>query len=334
MEFTIFEAQILAIAAIILGIYMLVKGGGWTIDAAVFVARNLGVSPLVVGFTIVAFGTSLPEMVISVLANLQGSPGIAIGNVLGSNIANILLVIGATALVGTIVASGKAQTRDLGMMMLATVILAYFIVTQNITMMAGYLMIGLLVAYVLFQYLMALNGDKEVQAKVEAEMEEADDFASMKVALFFLLAGLVCIALGAEFLVRGAKISATTLGVPEAVIALSIIAIGTSLPELSTCIIAARRGQTDIVLGNIVGSNVFNILMIMGVTAAVKPILPGSFAQQLSDLDIWLTVGVSVIFTLIILLYKKFTKPIGVIFLLAYAIYIVGIYAIYLQKAA
>ncbi len=314
------EAFLLAIGCLGFGMIMLIKGGDWCIDGAVFVARHFGISPLVVGFTIVAFGTSFPELLVSLTAHLSGSSGIAVGNVIGSNIANILLVIGATAAIATIHVVPRALLRDLVMMMFATVLLVGLFVWGGISQLMAVAMVVLLAAYVLWQYYMSRKGD------IPVEDVENPEFASFRTAMIYLLLGLAAIALGAEFLVRGAKVSATVLGVPEAVIGLSVIAIGTSLPELTTCIIAARRGQSDLVVGNIIGSNVFNILMILGVTGAIKPYVTGDLEPQLMALDIWVTLGISALFTIILLFYKKVTKPLGYLFLLGYLVYMVATY--------
>lgn len=322
-QLTGWEALVLAIGAMGLGIYLLVKGGDWTVDSSVYVAVHFGISPMVVGFTIVAVGTSLPELVISLLANLQGSGGIAIGNVLGSNIANILLVIGATALFVTLKTEAKGVIKDLVFMLIATGIMTFLLMQGEIGRTAGFAMMALLLGYIFLQYKMSLKGEIDVE-----NAEEEPEYSNKYQPYIFLLFGLMAVACGAEFLVRGAQVTAQLLSVPEAVIALSIIALGTSLPELSTCIIAGRRGQTEMVIGNIIGSNVFNILMILGITAMVKPIAQGTFAQQLVDFDIWVVVAVSVIFSLILIFYNKVTKPIGYAFILAYIIYNIYIYTL------
>ncbi len=325
MTFTPFDALMLAIAAMLGGIILLVRGGNWTIDSAVYIARRFGISPLVIGFTIVAFGTSLPELIVSVLANFEGSPGIALGNVLGSNIANILCVIALSTFFGTIYVRSVGIKRDLIMMLACTALIAALLVQGSIGYAAGGFMVLALVAYVLYQYRMALRGDLPVDQAEEPEFEKP------LMAYVFLAIGLACVALGAEFLVRGAMVSASILGVPDAVIALSIIALGTSLPELTTCIVAVKKGHSDIVLGNIIGSNVFNILMIIGVTALVKPIVSGSFSPQLADFDVWVTMAVAVVFSALIFLRRKIDKPTGVLFLCAYVIYNIYIYAIYIN---
>ncbi len=323
-ELQISEAYVFALAAMLAGIYLLIRGGDWTVDSSVFIAERFGISPMLVGFTIIAMGTSLPEMVVSLIANMQGSGGIAIGNVLGSNIANILLVIGATAMFVPLATNAKAVYKDLIMMLVATGIFTVLLVNGDVLRWHGIAMIVLLLSYIVLQYKM--NKDGELPPNDEAE--DAPEFSKPYMPYVMLFLGLIAIAIGAEFLVRGAKLTAELMHVPEAVIALSLIALGTSLPELSTCIIAGRKGHSGIVIGNIIGSNVFNILMIIGVTATVKPILQGTYAQQLVDFDIWLVLAISVIFTLLLVLYNKVTRPIGAFFVLSYIAYNIYIYAI------
>ncbi len=317
------EAFILALGALGLGMLLLIRGGNWTIDAATYVARHLGVSPLVVGFTVVAFGTSLPELIVSINANYHNLPGIAIGNVLGSNIANILMVLGVTGIFATIVAVPRQLLRDLVMMMLATLLLAALMLYGYISMLAGAGMVAVLLGYTLWSYRKALTGEVEVEDVDEPE------FSSLKISLLYLLGGLVFIAVGAELLVRGATVSATVIGVPEDVIGLTVIALGTSLPELSTCLIAAAKKQTGIVLGNIIGSNVFNILMIIGVMAALKPVDMSLVSPQLVNLDIWVTLGISFLFTLLLLLYRKIDRVLGIVFVTGYALYVFSVFALY-----
>ncbi len=326
MIYTNEELLVLSIGALGLGMYLLFKGGDWTIDAAVYLAKKFGISPLVIGFTIVAFGTSLPELLVSLNANMAGSPGIAIGNVIGSNIANILLVVGVTAFFATLHAVPQKILRDVVVMMLASALMMGLMFYGTISQLAGTVMIVILLAYVLWQYAMASKG------KIEVEDIEDPEYKNFFHGFIFLVLGLVAIASGAEFLVRGAKVSATIIGVPEDVIGLSVIAIGTSLPELSTCIIAAMKRQSDIIIGNILGSNVFNILMIIGATAMVKSIANDAIAPQILTLDIWVMFGVSLLFVALLLIYKKITKPIGVIFVAGYVFYIGLIYALYLNK--
>lgn len=321
----LFTSLSLPVIFMLIGIVLLVKGGGWTVDAAVFVAQRFGISPLVVGFTIVAFGTSLPELLISVFANLQDSAGIALGNVLGSNIANVMLVIGVSAVIAPLVSKSPAILKDLLMMVLATSLLTFLMDYGAVSRLAGLVMILILFSYVFLQYKMAKQSEMPVDVGVEGDVE----FSKPAVAYLFLFLGLIAIAAGAEFLVRGAKDVATVIGVPDAVIALSVIALGTSLPELSTCIIAVRKGHSGIVLGNIIGSNVFNILMILGITALVKPIAAGSFVPQLADFDIWVTALTSALFALSIVFFNGVPRIMGILFCGGYLAYNVYIYAMH-----
>ena len=307
----------------VIGIFLLIKGGNATIDSAVFIARRFGLSPMVVGFTILAFGTSLPELIVSILSVLRGSEGIAMGNVIGSNIANILMVLGAAAMITTMhVQISKGLKKDMAMMLLTSFLLLGLMLHGEIGRLAGLAMVVMLLAYVFVQYKMALKGE------IEVDEEEVQDFKSPAQPYVFLILGLIGVALGAEVLVRGASQSAGILGVPEDVIALSIIAFGTSLPELSTSIIGARKGHSEMALGNVVGSNVFNVLMILGITAMVKPIVEGSYAQQLIEFDIWFMLAVALAFAALALGYKKITRPVGLAFMTLYVAYTIYIYAI------
>tara|TARA_R110002124_G_scaffold129483_1_gene290988 strand:- start:283769 stop:284776 length:1008 start_codon:yes stop_codon:yes gene_type:complete len=323
-EMAVSQAFVLALGSLGLGMVLLIRGGNWTIDAAIYIARHLGVSPLVVGFTIIAFGTSLPELIVSITANLKGSPGIAIGNVVGSNIANILLVLGVTAAIATIPAKPRDLLRDIIVMILATIYLVFLVKSGDMTRISGFVMLGLLLGYVLWQYKMATKGSIEIE-----EMEEPE-FKSMALAVLFLFLGMVFIALGAEMLVRGAQVSAEIMGVPESVIGLTLIALGTSLPELSTCVIAALKKHNDIVLGNIIGSNVFNILMIIGATTAIKPIIDEGGDQRLLDINMIIVIGVTLLLSALLLFAGKIHRSVGFVFVGAYIVYIVAIYAMFM----
>ena len=323
LAFTYYDTVILSLGSLLLGIVMLIRGGTWAIDSGVFVANRFGISPMVVGFTIIAFGTSLPELVVSVFANLQGSPGIALGNVLGSNIANILMVAGFVSIFITMkVAVNKALIRDLVFMILATIALIALLHYGDISRTAGFLMVAVLLAYIFFQYKTSKSEE------YEANKFEDTRFQSNNIAYATLLLGLVFIAVGAEFLVKGARVIAELIGVSESVIALSIIALGTSLPELSTSIIAARKGQASMVIGNIIGSNVFNILMIIGVSAMARPIVQGSFSSQIVNFDIWVTLLVSLCFLFVLLIFGRINRVVGSVFFLLYVSYNIYIYVV------
>lgn len=325
MDYTQQEIFILSLGALGIGMYLLFKGGDWTIDGAVYLAKRFGISPLMIGFTIVACGTSFPELIVSVNANLAGSPGLALGNVIGSNIANILLVLGTTAMITTLIAVPRALLRDIVMLLAASTLMIGLMLHGAISQVGGGMMIAVLFAYIAWQYMMARKG------AIEVEEIEDPKYKNLFQGFIVLLLGLGAIALGAEFLIRGAKVSAGIIGVPEDVIGLSVIALGTSLPELSTCVIGALKKQSDLVIGNILGSNVFNILMIVGVAALIKPIDQSAIAPQLVSLDMWVMFGVTALLSAILLTFKKINKPIGILFLAGYVFYIGLIYALYLK---
>ncbi len=326
MEVSQIDALILAAGGLLAGLYLLIKSGNWIVESAVYIAHKFHVAPIIIGFTIVAFGTSLPELVVSILANLQGTVGIALGNVMGSNIANIGLVLGFTAILYTLKTTVKSVARDLGLMMVATVLLTVLMQYGEISRLAGFGMLILLITYVFYGYMRASDDDVPEEAKPEKEYNHP------LAPYGYLLAGMVLIYFGAELLVRCAKISAAIIGVPDAVIGLSVIALGTSLPELSTCLIAARKGHHGIVIGNIIGSNVFNILMIIGVASLVKPIMAGDFDAYLANIDIWIVLGISSVLAAVLLLYRKITPFLGMLFLAFYAFYNVYIYYRYLSE--
>lgn len=316
-ELTTYQLFVLSAGAMAFGLYLLIKGGDWTVDAAVFVAERTGLSPLFIGATIVSFGTSVPELFTSVNANISGFPGISLGNVLGSNVANILLVLGATAIVFTITAKPKDLIKDLGMMLLATAIMTYGVLTDSFTQGFGLLMFAILVAFVYYQY------------KTDSlDLEEDDDegergIATMQSAILILLGGLAALAVGSELLVQGAVQTGTAIGVPEAIIGMTVVAFGTSLPELSTCLAAARKQSVGLILGNIIGSNTFNILSILALTAMIKPL---DVDPVLLGMELWVTVAVAVVFAAWMLIVGKLTKPLGIAMIAAYVVFIAAQY--------
>lgn len=313
-ELTTYELFVLSAGAMAFGLYLLIKGGDWTIDAAVFMAERTGLSPLFIGATIISFGTSVPELFTSVNANLAGHPGIALGNVLGSNVANILLVLGATAFVFKVTAAPRDLAKDLGMMLFATAILTVGMLTDSFTRGFAVGMFAILVAFVFYQYM---------TDSLPLEDDDDDDgtpaIATMQGAVVTLLGGLGALALGSELLVEGAVQTGTAIGVPEAVIGMTVVAFGTSLPELSTCIAAARKQSVGLILGNIIGSNTFNILSIVALTAVIHPL---SVDPVLLGMELWVTVAVAVLFALWMMTVGRLTRPIGVAMMAAYVVFI------------
>lgn len=318
MELTPYELSVLAFGSMAFGLFLLIKGGDWTIEAAIFIAKNAGLSPLFIGATVISFGTSVPELFASVNANLSGFPGIALGNVIGSNVANILLVLGATAIVFAVQAQAKAVLKDLIMMLLATTILLVGMMMGQFSFLFGAGMFAILIGFVSYQY---CTDSLDLEA-IDDE-EEAHSVTSTKQAVLVLGGGLLALLVGSELLVQGAVSAGTALGVPEAVIGLTVVAFGTSLPELSTCVAAARKQATGLILGNIIGSNTFNIMSIIAVTALFKPL---DVDQTLVGLDMWFLAGISVLFAIWMLTIGKLTRATGVVMVSIYVIFVVAQY--------
>lgn len=309
------------LALFLIGLALLPLAAEVLVRGAVGLSNRAGISPLVVGLTVVAMGTSAPELVVCVNAALSGAPGIAYGNVIGSNIANILLILGAAALIAPI-ACGPRSTflRDTLAMLAATAVFIALTLTGLIVAWQGGLMVALLAGYLFWSYLREKSGRDPADVHV-GEVAELDSFKMTPIALIvvLVLGGLAGVVWGADLLVDGAVGLARSVGVPEAVIGLTMVAIGTSLPELATAGMAALRGHNDVAVGNVVGSNIFNLLGIMGATALVAPV-PAPL--QIMAVDVWVMLGASLLLLPFILTGGRITRPVGVAFLVAYGLYV------------
>lgn len=293
------------------GLIALFFGGEALVRGSVGIARRLAIPPLLIGLTVVGFGTSMPELMVSAGAALRGAPDIAIGNIVGSNIANILLIAGLSALVWPIKIMGSTLRRDTLVMVAAALILLPLFALGELGRVAGLVLVLALAGYLYWAYRQlgeAVSGDTDAPAPRCA-----------LISSLWVIAGLIALVAGARFLVDGSVAIARGFGISEAFIGLTIVAVGTSLPELATSLIAALRRQSDIAIGNIVGSNIFNVLGILGVTALISPI---PVAQRFLMLDLPVMIAVSVIFTLLLLTRKVIGRAAGVVLLAAYAVYI------------
>jgi cation:H+ antiporter len=315
----------------LLGLCMLGAGGDLLVRGAVGIAEVLKVSPLFTGLVLVGFGTSMPELVTSLTAALQGSPGIAIGNVVGSNIANSLLILGVTALIVPIPADPQSFRRDAPMLAVATVVCLVVVETGQIGRISGTLFLVLLGAYLAYTY-RAENRRPDASALIHQQQGTLLRSAARRGGLSVLLAaaGLVGIIGGARLLVSSSIEIAGALGIPDSVIGLTVVAVGTSLPELATSVVAAIKRQTDIALGNIIGSNIFNILGILGVTVLVKPI---SIPQGVVVFDAWVLLGVTGLLLYYALTEACLSRSEGAVFLVLYVTY-VGLLALGAWPAA
>lgn len=305
-------------AQIIVGLLLLVAGGEFLVKGAVALAKRFGIPTIIVGLTVVSLGTSAPEMVVSIMATLRGAPDIALGNVIGSNIANVLLVLGMTAIVYPVVADPKTAKTDGVFMVLISIILLLMMQGGVIGRIEGGLLVTIMVIYLLHLRSMVKRGDG---ADIIEELEEETAYeAPLWKAALLTVGGIALLVVGAEILVGGASELARLLGVSEAVIGLTIIAMGTSAPELMTCVVAAYRKHSDIALGNIIGSNIFNILAVLGVASFIHPI---DVNPMLLDVDVWVMLAASVILVPMMLTDRKISRFEGSLFLGCYIGYII-----------
>jgi len=308
-----------------IGFALLFFGGDGLVRGAVGFARRFGVSPMMIGATVVAYGTTTPELFVSVDAALAGSPGISIGNVVGSNICNFLLILGTCAIIWPI---SLARGASLGItsVVLGGATLLFIIVGWNgqIARWQGVLMILLLAGLTFYNFQKERNNGSD-----DAFAEEAEEFAEKaprtagRAALVFIL-GIVGVLFGADFLVKGAVAVARDFGVPEEVIGLTVVAVGTSLPELATAVIAAWRRHSDVALGTVFGANIYNILGIMGVVATISPV---PVPPQMLRFDLWVLLGITCVFGLWVRYLKRISRLSGVVFLAFYAAYVIWLYA-------
>jgi cation:H+ antiporter len=252
------------------GLVYLLLGGDLLVRGSVALARRAHIPPLIVGLTVVAFGTSAPELCISISAVLQGQPDISIGNVVGSNIANVLLVLGVPALIYPTLCNQESVGRDIALVLMASLLFIFFCFLGPIGRIQGIVMFSLLLGVLWRSARQARNGEAR-----EATDEELEGLLGLptrrRMIGLFLLLGVVLLPLGANLMLEGAVALASRLGVSSAVIGLTVMALGTSLPELSTTVVAAIKRHSDLALGNVIGSNMFNILAIMGIAAIVAP---------------------------------------------------------------
>ncbi len=293
------------------GLVGLFLGGEALVRGSVGIARRMAIPPLLIGLTVVGFGTSTPELLVSVDAALRGVPDIAVGNIIGSNIANILLIVGVTSLVWPIVVTGATLRRDTAVMVAAVCALVPIFWMGEIGRLPGLALLAALVCYLTWAYLKP--GDSP------AEDFDATPPTSVLVSALWVIGGLVVLMFGARFLVDGAVSIARSFGASEAFIGLTIVAVGTSLPELATSVIAAFRRQSEIAIGNIVGSNIFNVLGILGVTALIAPI---PVADRFLTFDLPITIAVSLILTALLLTRPVIGRGVGVAALFGYAAYV------------
>jgi cation:H+ antiporter len=312
--------------SIILGLILLVVGGEMLVRGAVASAKALGVSPLLIGLTLVGFGTSTPELVTSVTAALNGSPGIAVGNVVGSNTANILFILGLSAIIYPLAVDPKGFKRDAVMVMVAALACLAVVLYGTMGPVIGALFIASLIAYVIYVYLQEKRTPDEAAVVAEHIAEDAPKGPkNILLSLVMAVVGIGITIFGARFLVDGAIELAKGFGVSDTIIGLTIVAVGTSMPELITSVMAALRKHSDVAYGNIIGSNIYNVLFILGTTSIIKPI---EMPQQIAQLDIWVMLAATALLVFFARSGFKLQRWEGFAFLggyIAYTAYLISI---------
>ena len=319
-------------ALLVLGFVMLVKGADWFVDGAAGVAERFGIPQLVIGLTIVAMGTSSPEAAVSIAAALKGSADITIGNIVGSNILNIFIILGLTATIVSVAVAKSTIMIEIPYMILVTAVLLVFGYTgKQISLAEGFVFLGMFVVFLIYLFKMSKEDKDDTENAESADVKESADKKenadTKKVAkkkpmwqlLFLTIIGLVLIVWGSDAAVDAATVIAKKIGLTERFIGLTIVALGTSLPELFTSVSAAMKGKADIAIGNIVGSNIFNILFVVGTTALITPVA----FQKNFIIDTSIAIAAGILLWLCVFRKKKLTRAGGITMLLCYVGYFI-----------
>ena len=304
---------------VILGFIILVGGAEFLVRGGVSMASRMGVSPLVIGMTIVAIGTSAPELMVSINAAHKGATGLAVGNVIGSNIANVLLVFGLACVFSPMIEKSAASKQDGIFLTIGTILFFAFCLRGALDYLAGITLFGGIILFLLLSYWKKSNGSERTTEDRDDVRESGSWLNSCWGSAFLLIFGVFGLAFGSELLVRGGGGIAREFGVPEEVIGLTLFAFGTSLPELAASIIASMKGHADIGLGNIIGSNLFNVLGVAGAAALTAP-LP--VHEQIMNFDIWVMLISSAILVFILSFGWRASRSVGMLLTLSYVGYI------------
>lgn len=311
--------MLFSIFLLVIGLVVLVSGGEFLVRGASSIALRVQISPLVIGLTIVAFGTSAPELFISVQSAMQGSPDLAMGNVVGSNICNLALVLGVTAIIFPVPVQNDSIRIDWPMTMGSSVLLYLLVQDLMLSYLEGVIFVLILTAYSTFVIVKSRRKNKAGKDILEEADLPAEPSKSVWKDVAFIVLGTLALAFGSEWFVDGAKALAINFGVSERVIGITVLALGTSLPELVTATVAAFRKATDIAVGNLMGSNIFNVLSILGITSIIQPI---EVSSVIVGEDMLWMLAITLIILPMMLIKKKITRVEGLIILIFYGYYI------------
>ena len=304
-----------------IGFVLLIKGADWLIEGAADIARKFRIPEIVIGLTVVAFGTSAPELAVNIIASINGNNGLAIGNIVGSNIANVLLILGVAGTITSLSVQKNTVWREIPFRLFAAVLLGFLVndqlsgdsQTDQISRADGLILIAMFVLFIFYTFRLGKNNLTE-------ELPEADDARPMWKSIGMLLIGLAGLVIGGHWIVEGAVTLARLFGYSESFVGFTIVAIGTSLPELATAVVAVRKGNTDLAIGNVIGSNIFNIFWVLGLSATISPM---DFNTD-DNFSILLNIGCSAVLFALLFIGKRHTlqKWQGTLLLFGYLAYI------------
>ena len=312
--------MLLASLAILIGLPVLLWSAGKFVGGAASVANHFGVSPLLIGMLIIGFGTSAPEIIVSIFAAIQGNSGIALGNAYGSNIANILLILGLTAIISPIAVKSEIIKKELPVLLGITFFAAWQVWDLNISKDDAFSLLGLFVLLLSWSIYHGMKGDKDALAD-EYDEEINSNEGTVKTHVMWLIAGLLLLVASSRMLVWGAVEVATFFGVSDTIIGLTVIAIGTSLPELASSLMAVKKGEHDLAIGNVIGSNIFNTLAVVGIAGTIQPMAVGSEFLYRDVMVMFASTIALFIFCIGIKRQGRLNRLEGGAFVLAYAAY-------------
>ena len=316
--------MLISFSMLFLGIFVLVYSGNKMVQSAASLARSLGISGLIIGLTIVAFGTSSPELIVGVRSVTTGVGELASANVIGSNIANVLLALGIPAIIMAIPTNTIGVARNASIALFASILLIVMVFINNpLLFWQSFIFCMCIIIYLLWMYKLSSAGSEDpILYELINEAEESHTTSSKASLIITLLIGIGGLLLGGHIIVRNAVLIATNLNISETVIGLTIVAVGTSLPEITTVIIASYRGQPQVALGGVIGSNIFNLLAVLGISGLTGPI---DVSTSIISFDIWIMLLTAIALVFLVLRRKPIGRKTGVFFLFSYAAYLLAI---------